>query len=174
MEMIMAEALDFENSIAGLTGAIHELIYRRLTDCFKEAKIPLTAYQYQLMIRLWKEDGLHQTTLAKMLDRDRSALTHMIDVLEKKGLANRKKDKNDKRAFCINLTSKGKKLENTATQCAEKTLKEALAGLDEQRYAELVVALHQIRSNLKQATDGLRSPDFIQINRYPVDLVSDE
>ena len=144
----MTKELDFENRIATLSGSVHELMYRRLTDCFKQENIPLTANQFQLMTRLWEQDGLHQNTLAKMLERDRSALTHMIDVLERKELVKRKKDKNDKRAFCINLTAKGKKLESTANACAEKTLKEALGGLDEKSYQGLVAALERIRENL--------------------------
>ncbi len=144
----MTKALDIENHIAVLSGTIHELIFRRLTDCFKQADIPLTANQFYLMTRLWEQDGLHQNTLAKMLDRDRSALTHMIDVLERKGLATRKRDKKDKRAFCIKLTAKGKELEPAATACAEKTLKEALKGLDAKAYQKLVDALDRIRQNL--------------------------
>lgn len=142
------EALNLENNIANVLGSVQELIYRRMAEGFKQANVPLTAYQFQLMVHLWAKDGLHQSTLAKMLQRDRSALTHMIDVLEKKGLAVRKQDKNDKRAYCIKLTAKGKKLEPAAVACSEQTLREALEGFDPESYAALVNALEKIRKNL--------------------------
>lgn len=144
----MVASIEFNDSIGALSGTVHELILKRLALCFKSTGIPLTAYQYQLMSRLWTADGIHQNKLAEMLNRDRSAITHMVDQLEKKKLAFRKRDERDKRANCVFLTVEGKSLEEKAQECAHQTIKTALEGLDENSYQSLMLALQQIKANL--------------------------
>ncbi len=144
----MVASIEFNDSIGALSGTVHELIMRRLASCFKSTEIPLTAYQYQLMSRLWSGDGIHQNKLAEMLNRDRSAITHMVDQLEKKKLAYRKRDERDKRANCVFLTIEGKSLEAKAQECAHTTIKAALEGLNGDAYQSLMLALQQIKANL--------------------------
>lgn len=70
----------------------------------------LTLAQSFILLALYEQDGLGVKGLAERLFLDSSAITGLIDRMEKEGLLERRTDPEDRRAFQINLTLKGRNL----------------------------------------------------------------
>ncbi|MGB3431630.1 MarR family winged helix-turn-helix transcriptional regulator [Achromobacter sp.] len=60
------------------------------------------------------QDGLAPNTLAEQAGVTRATVTGLLDGLEREGLIERHADANDRRALCIRLTRKGKRVAKTA------------------------------------------------------------
>lgn len=99
--------------------------------------------------RLCEKDNLTQKELAKDTYFKQSSLTLLIDKLEQKGLVERKNKKNDRRAYLICITKKGKNLEEIIKDAGKKVEDEALKGIDEQTQELMIQTLKKVYSNLK-------------------------
>ena len=76
---------------------------------FPSKGFDITAQQWHALNRLWQEDGLQQSDLAKKIYKDYSFTTRLVDDLEKKNLVYREKDPLDRRANRVYLTEDSKK-----------------------------------------------------------------
>ncbi|RXK00217.1 MarR family transcriptional regulator [Arcobacter sp. CECT 8986] len=99
--------------------------------------------------RLCEKDNLTQKELAKDTYFKQSSLTLLIDKLEQKGLVERKNKKNDRRAYLICITQKGKNLEKIIKDAGKKVEDEALQGIDEETQELMIQTLKKVYSNLK-------------------------
>ncbi|WP_404320200.1 MarR family winged helix-turn-helix transcriptional regulator [Malaciobacter canalis] len=109
----------------------------------------ISATQSIIIRRLCEKDNLTQKELAKDTYFKQSSLTLLIDKLEQKGLVERKNKKNDRRAYLICITSKGKKLEQIIKDAGKELEEKALEGIDLHNKELLIQALKQVYSNLK-------------------------
>ncbi|SKB25557.1 MarR family winged helix-turn-helix transcriptional regulator [Malaciobacter marinus] len=109
----------------------------------------ISAAQSIIIRRLCEKDNLTQKELAKDTYFKQSSLTLLIDKLEQKGLVERKNKKNDRRAYLICITSKGKKLEQIIKDAGKELEEKALEGIDSHNKELLIQALKQVYSNLK-------------------------
>ena len=66
------------------------------------------------MMVLWEKEKVHEKDLVDILMLKSNTLTPLIKKLEKKGLLQISRDKNDKRNVIISLTSVGEKLKEKA------------------------------------------------------------
>ncbi|MDD2837805.1 MAG: MarR family transcriptional regulator [Sulfuricurvum sp.] len=108
----------------------------------KELKPYSLSYAHRIiLIRLCEKDGLTQKELAQDTYFEQSNLTLMLNTLEQKGLVERVQKENDRRAYLINITPKGKKLKKPLIQMGERIMEKALEGINEDHKAELT-ALH--------------------------------
>lgn len=76
----------------------------------KAGKTEMTFEMLQIMLRIWKEEGVNQQTLAYQTSKDKVSLSYLINNLEKKGWVFRREDPLDKRNKLIYLTDEGKQL----------------------------------------------------------------
>ena len=105
----------------------------------------LTPPQFGLLAFLWQQDGMTQVELSEKGQIDRTTVGGLIDRLEKIGLVERRQHPQDRRAYKIHLTQRGKELEGPLTECADRTLKKFTKGLNEQEIAELLRMLEILR-----------------------------
>lgn len=70
----------------------------------------ITIAQSFIILSLLERNGQNIKELAEKLGIDSSAITGLVDRLEKEDLVERRVDRNDRRAFHVNVTPKGKKL----------------------------------------------------------------
>ena len=105
---------------------------RTFTNMVKFLNYELTAAgldiqhpQYTIMMVLGKNEGISQTQLTNVVDRDKASVSRNIKYLEEKDYI--KKEKQDGRTSLIYLTEKGKeilpKLFEISTKDTENTLK---------------------------------------------------
>ena len=77
---------------------------------FKENNVDLTSEMMQVMLQLWKKDGINQQEIANATVKDKASLTYLIDNLVRRGLVARTEDENDRRNKLIFLTEEGREL----------------------------------------------------------------
>ena len=145
------EQFDFDVtlSFAVLNGRVSAAINRRLVMDFNEKGIDISPEQLTVLSLLWKKDRVTQQELCNITFKDKPNMTRLIDSLEKKGLAKRITDENDKRNNLILLTPEGKAIEEKAFLVANATMREALVNVTPQELAIGQDLLKKIFNNMQ-------------------------
>jgi len=134
---------DIENSL----GFLLAKAYQRGWALFKEKldTYDMTPPQFGLMGFLWQQDGLTQVELSEKSQVDRTTVGGLIDRLEKIGLVERQPHPQDRRAYQIRLTTKGRELEGPLTDAAQRVTARFTADLEQREKDELVRLLGKLR-----------------------------
>jgi DNA-binding MarR family transcriptional regulator len=74
------------------------------------AQYDVTAAQWSVLITLYRDRARTPLEIAQFIGIDGSAVTRLLDRLEKRGLTRRKPNPEDRRSLVIELTSEGRKL----------------------------------------------------------------
>ena len=99
------------------------IIYPRTAPGIKK----ITPVQTGILFLL-KQKPYTMTELSQILAIDNSAITGMVDRLEKAGLAMRRANPNDRRAYLISITKEGVKEMVKAYEVLKKVNEEILVG----------------------------------------------
>ena len=103
----------------------------------------------QFILRsLWAEDGLTPGELARRLGLATPTVTRATARMEASGLVRRVPDDRDRRLVRLQLTRRGRELEEVIGREMAHLNERALATFDSAERARLVVALNEIRRNL--------------------------
>ena len=145
------EQFDFDVTLifAVLNGRVSAAINRRLVMDFNEKGIDISPEQLTVLSLLWKKDRVTQQELCNITFKDKPNMTRLIDSLEKKGLAKRITDENDKRNNLFLLTPEGKAIEEKAFLVANATMREALVNVTPQELAIGQDLLKKIFNNMQ-------------------------
>lgn len=121
--------------------------YQRACALFKEEFDPydITPQQFGLLAFLWNEDGLSQAELSSRSQVDRTTIGGIIDRLEKEGLVERRHHPEDRRAYQVYLTPKGKSREGELSTLAVQVIRRVTAPLTEEEHQTLIRLLEKIR-----------------------------
>ena len=88
-----------------------------------------------------RNPGISQTELSHANGRDKSSLTPVVEDLVRRGLVERKRMRDDRRIYCLNLTSAGKKTLIQLTRCArrhERVLDGIIGQRDRKRFIQIL------------------------------------
>ena len=110
----------------------------------------ITPEQWGMINFLLYNPGAIQTELSRITNRDRTSITRMLDGMEKKGLVERKNDKNDRRVFRIYPTKKAKEMYDSILPYAEKYNNTVKDLLSEEECIELVRKLDILSENINK------------------------
>jgi MarR family transcriptional regulator, organic hydroperoxide resistance regulator len=103
-----------------------------------------------ILTRLWEENNLTQHQLGERTCQDKTNTTRAIDLLEEKGFVKRVQGENDRRNKYIQLTSKGKHLEQKFVPIImEDVLGIACKGITKEEIDLLKKLLTQIHENIQ-------------------------
>src|ERR1700722_6811665 len=91
----------------------------------------LTFEMLEVMICLWRQDGVNQQLIADITLRDKSAMTYLVDNLIKRKMITRKEDERDRRNKLIYLTAEGRQLQETLQPWVAEMYDRATAGVEE-------------------------------------------
>ncbi len=147
--MIINETFYASEFYSFLTGRVSTAIGRRLQRNFKENGIKITAEQWSVLYFLWESEGLSQQEIARLTFRDKPSVSRLITNLEKQKLLVRVCSSGDKRANQIYLTAQGHKIKDKCMEQAEKTISEALRGVDKDSMKQAQQLLEIVFNNLK-------------------------
>ena len=144
----MSAQENIHTDIAKSVGFLLAKAYQRALLIFKEnfEGYDLPPQQYGLLGFLWQEDGITQAELSAKSQIDRTTMGGLIDRLEKEGLVARRSHPEDRRAYRICLTAKGKALETDLRPLAARAQDQFTAKLDSQEVETLKSLLEKIRS----------------------------
>ena len=131
-----------------ITGKASTAVARRLQRNFKESGIDITIEQWSVLYHLWKEDGQSQQQLCDATFRDKPSITRLVDNLEKSKLVKRVASESDRRSNLIFLTKDAKSLEQKTMEVANRTLNEALEGVDNNQIEIAKEVLQMVYDNL--------------------------
>lgn len=144
MKNKQAKGLEIEKSI----GFLLAKAYQRACALFKEEfeRHDLTPQQFGLLAFLWQQDGITQAELSARSQIDRTTMGGLIDRLEKEGLVARTTHPDDRRAYRICLTERGKGLRDELIPLGSAVQDRITAKLDPGEVETLKQILEKIRS----------------------------
>jgi len=121
--------------------------YQRACALFKEEfdSYDLTPQQFGILAFLWIEDGLSQSELSSRSQIDRTTMGGIVDRLEKDGMVERLSHPDDRRAYQVFLTTKGKSLEKELCVLGSRVLNRVNSPLTPEEQSTLVRLLEKIR-----------------------------
>jgi DNA-binding MarR family transcriptional regulator len=121
--------------------------YQRACALYKEQfdAYDLTPQQFGLLRFLWEEDGLTQVELSNRSQVDRTTIGGLIDRLEHGGLVQRLPHPDDRRAYRICLTDRGRDLQQELIPLGEALHRRILAPLTSDEVTTLVAILQKLR-----------------------------
>lgn len=119
---------------------------------FKEQNIDLTFEMLQVLIHLWKKEGINQQELANLLHKDKASMTYLIDNLSKRNLVQRSEDRIDRRNKLITLTPQGLALKNVVRPWIAELYTVAGKNIPEETLQNGIVLFEKIYNNLATTT----------------------
>jgi DNA-binding MarR family transcriptional regulator len=114
----------------------------------------LSRTQCQALLHLYRNAGINQTCLARLLDVKPITLVRLIDKLQRMGLIERQADPSDRRVWRLNLTPAARAKVAGVRELGDLTRSEALAGLAPAEIEELVKTLRLVKANLLSACNS--------------------
>ena len=119
-------------------------------DIFQNEMIDggLTPRQFAVLYTVAHNEGLSQTNLVERTGIDRSTLADIIRRMLKKGLLQRRRTKEDARAYAVKLTEEGWRMLKSAEPLARKVDDKILAVLTSQERDRFVQDLNKIVKTL--------------------------
>jgi len=128
------------------TTQIEAQIRKRLRDRFG---ISLARFDYMAQLFRYK-DGLKMRVLSRYLMVTGGNVTGLTDELEREGLVVREGSPDDRRAWIVRLTPKGRRSFEAMAQAHEQWILELFAGLDPKTVQQVYTHLGALRVQLVQ------------------------
>ena len=122
----------------------------RLNVLLRENGLDLTADQFEVLGILREREGISQSELAYLTSKDKTNITRILDLLEKKDMIERKKDERDRRAYNIYLTDKGRQKKDELKQLLIMGNQKLSEGLSVEDIREFQRIINIINSNLER------------------------
>ena len=147
--MIKLKNDPLENVLGRVLGMAGHGIQILVDKNLSEANFDLRLEHIILLKTILENEGINQQEITFVMLRDKTAITRLIDYLEKKNLVLRVPDKQDRRQNLIYLTNEAKELFPGFIKVAKKTETEAIAGIPAKDVQICKDVLKQIRKNLE-------------------------
>ena len=142
-------------------------IYRSLRDVFVMLEFgnhgvlrpfQLDNIEYNALQLLEIETGWRMVDLRERLICDKSKVTRIIDHFERRGLARRQPDPEDRRAWKVFLTPDGSKLQEQARSAYQEAIDVLFSSISPEDQAQLLTLLETLRTQLhyQRTKDNIR------------------
>jgi DNA-binding MarR family transcriptional regulator len=108
------------------------------------APLQISGRDFGLLTVLARDGKLSQQALGERLRIDRTTMVAMIDALERAGLVRRDRNPDDRRAYAIALTTKGRATQRRGAERLDHARDEFLAPLSKQEREQLLEILRRL------------------------------
>ena len=141
----MAAPVSTDSEVAEFAGQLFFRLWRAShTRTVQElGSIGLTPARFAVLNVLGARDGTIQQQLSADMGIDPSAMVKLINELEEAGLAERRRRPNDRRAWEVTITPKGRRTLQRAKRLASDVEDEVLAGLTATDRRQLMTLLRR-------------------------------
>lgn len=136
----------YDKDVGTLTNLVNKKMVYFLNS--QLAVFDITAEQWQVLLKLSKQNKINQRVLAQLVNKDQPTLTRMLDILERKALVERHASKEDRRSFSIHITEKGLGLTKKLLPYIEDIFEKILIGISEKELNVYKDVLLKIDSNI--------------------------
>jgi DNA-binding MarR family transcriptional regulator len=119
----------------------------------------LTPRQYTVLVAVAQNEGVNQTLLVEKTGVDRSTLADIVRRMLKKGLLQRRRTKEDARAYSVKLTDEGWKILKAADPLAKKVddkILGVLPGQQRERFLQDLNLIVKALGKLQAAEDAAK------------------
>ena len=137
-----------EDSLGYVMGHARRAMVKRLNHDFEKAGHHVTCEQCAILTNLRKKNGQSHKDLSCLTSKDKTSITRLIDVMEKRRLVFRVADKKDARQKLVYLTNKGKALQRQLLDVVEETFIDAQKGITAEDLKICKNVLRQVARNL--------------------------
>jgi DNA-binding MarR family transcriptional regulator len=110
----------------------------------------LTPRQLAVLMTVAQNEGLSQTGLVDRTGIDRSTLADIVRRMQRKGLLQRRRTKEDARAYAVKLTDEGRRVLRTAEPLARKVDERVLDALPGKQREQFIDDLQLIVDTLQK------------------------
>ena len=141
-----------ERTLAGLVTLTSRLFARALHD--RLVPHGVAPGQLSVLQRLWQGDGLTQAELARAVRVEQPTMARTLDRMERDDLIARVPSKEDRRAFNVRLTSRGRALRRAVEAESRSIETLALASLKRSERGELTRILGGVAGSLGKVVSG--------------------
>jgi DNA-binding MarR family transcriptional regulator len=144
-----------EESVGHQVRWAHRALQRELEERLRPFGI--SSGMWYFLRALWEEDGLSQRELSDRVGTSEPTTVSALHAMEKRGLALRVPNSDDRRKSNIFLTRPAKDLRDLLLQEARAVNRTATAGISAAETATLKAVLAKIRKNLAAASAARRA-----------------
>jgi DNA-binding MarR family transcriptional regulator len=116
--------------------------HRQLAE--RLARLDLHPRHFGMLSHLAASEGQSQQALSNALGIHRSAVVALVDDLERRGVAERRRDPVDRRAYTLYLTPTGRKLLAELERTADECDVELLSALNASERSQLISLLQRV------------------------------
>jgi DNA-binding MarR family transcriptional regulator len=120
----------------------------------------LTPRQYAILLTVAQNEGLSQTQLVELTGIDRSTLADIVRRMLKKGFLQRRRTREDARAYSVKLTDEGTKVLKSHDPLARRVDERILAslpGAQRDRFLQDLNAIVQALARFKEKEAAMQS-----------------
>ena len=142
-----------DNSLGFMTITTNRLMSACLRKQLVEAGIDITAEQWGVLTRLWNRGGIAQDELAYIVCVDKSSLSRVLDVMERRGLVRRVRDPGDARRKILFATDQADSLREPCLKAAREALATMLGNVDSGELATCLKVLAQVKQNIRKQAE---------------------
>jgi MarR family transcriptional regulator, lower aerobic nicotinate degradation pathway regulator len=145
----MAGSISTDLEVAELAGQLFFRLWRACHTRTAEAlaSIGLTTALFAVLNVVGAREGTIQQELSSDMGTDPSAMVKLINELEQSGLAKRRRRPNDRRAWQVVITPKGRRTLERARRLAAEVEDEVLSGLTASDRRQLLTLLRRALSS---------------------------
>lgn len=147
-DQFVGDTITLDNALAFWVYRVSQLMRRELYRMFMRHGHDITPEQWIILVRLWERDGRLQNELSDSTVKDRPTISRALDVLEARGIAERRISSVDGRSRQVFLTPHGRQLRRKLVPLVRRLVDKIQDGLSESH-------LRLTRSTLKKMTDNL-------------------
>ena len=151
--MTKEASLKFHMSIGMLINSAHRAMTKRFVQNAMKSGLDISLDQWMVLGPIWQLESASQKELGEITLKDKTSITRLVDILEKKNLVVRVEDQIDHRIKRVILTNAGKQLFFDVLPIMEKTREEVRKDISDQDIETFKKVLSSIIVNLEDEKD---------------------
>jgi len=148
----MQDLNNYENikigAIMPLIGQLMCFMRQQISQAYMDLGYDIAPESAQAMMIIQHFDGLPQSKLAHILDKDKAAVTRLLNSLVKLNLVERIQDKDDRRIIRAHITEEGKSVFAQFVPKLQALSDLALTDVSNTDFTQTVTTLSQIITNI--------------------------
>jgi len=148
MQLIMSKIEKIDNNIGFYIGFTANVLKNEVIRRFHENGYEITHSQWLILMMLWQKDGRNQNELTGLMYREKTTITRVIEIMEKRGLIFRKTDTNDRRNKLCFLTNEGNDLKNKLIPIVREVNNQAISEINTDEFEIFKNIIKKVLTNL--------------------------
>ena len=128
------------------------------------ARFGLTEQQWRVLRVLWEQDGKPLLALAEKTLIQPPSLVGVVDRLQRDGLVERRRSRQDRRVVRVCLTGGGKALKGRVTPLVDAAYSHLESTVSERDWAVLLATLRKVAANAGSANGGFGAEAGLNMN----------